>query len=352
MLSSGAMSPLLLALLLDDPAHASVFGDKTMRGDWRPDAESELVLPRGRWVLDLSATTRASSSVRGAFGLPIPYDDAIYRFSAVTLGVQTGLSDRTSLYLRAPWIVDHLTNGRGANLTTNGLGDAHTGVRFQPWLARTHALAFEVDVKSPSGMEWPANTRGGSAFTEGFLTGTGTTNAGVAVLGRLRTRGFALDGRVAYTHKFAGVVGYVVEIGGFGNGWLKPGDEFRADLGVTEQLDDHVSVRLSGTARHVGSYLIGVSGPGATKLELYAVGSEEAYTYDDGTTDTIWTDPSGWFVDAAAHVQVTPSDHLVFGLDASASLLGADGRFFTHLGLEEFSPSPGLTLGGSGAVRW
>jgi hypothetical protein len=330
-----------------------VFGDKTMRGDWQTDVASELVLPRGRWVLDLTATTRASTEVRGAFGIPVPYDDALFRTSTFTIGVETGLSDRTTLYLRAPWVDQHLTNGLGANTRTTALGDAHSGVRFQPWLGRAHALAFELDIKSPSGLEWPANTTGGDAHTEGFLTGTGTTNASLATLGRLRAGdAFAFDGRVAYTHKFAGVVGYVVEIGGFGDGWLKPGDEFRGDLAVTEQLDEHVSVRLSSTARYVGTYRVGVSGPGVTKLELYALSSEEQYTYDDGTVGTIATDPSGWFIDAAAHVQVTPSKHVVLGADASASMLGADGRFFTHLGLEEFSPAPGLTLGASGAVRW
>lgn len=343
-----------LLLLLSAPGYAGAFGDKAMRGPWPERAvQAELVAPRGRWLLALGATSRASTGVRGAFGVVVPYDDATFRYSTLTIGVETGLSDRTTLYLRAPWVSAHLTNGRGANVGTIAFGDAHSGVRYQPWLARAHAVAFELDLKSPSGLEWPGNTRGGPAYTEGFLTGTGTTNVSAAALGRLRASdAFAVDVRLAYTHKFAGVVGYVVESGGFGNGWLKPGDEARLDVRVTQQLGDDVAIGLSGAARRVGTYLIGVSGPGATGLETYWLGGEEAYTYADGTTGTIETDPSGWFVDAAAHAQVTAGEHAVFGADASLSLLGTDGRFFSHLGLEEFSPHPGLTLGASGAVRW
>jgi hypothetical protein len=345
---------LLPGLLLVCAAEAGGFGDKAMRGAWPERAvDAEWVLPRGRWVLGVGGTTRQSTAVRGAFGIPVAYDDARFTYGTLSLAAETGLSDRTSLYLTVPLVMAHLSNARGADVGTTALGDAHSGFRYQPWLHQKHALAFEVDLKSPSGVEWPANLRGGGAFTEGFLTGTGTTNAGIRALFRLRAGPAAFDAKLGFTHKFAGVVGYVIETGGYGNGWLKPGDEGRLDLAATAQLHDDVAITLSGTGRYVGTYLVGVGGPNVTKLETFWLGSEEQYTYEDGSVGTIETDPSGLFVDAAANVRLTtPDDRGVFDVFSSVSLAGADGRFFSHLGLEEFSPHPGVTFGAQGAVRW
>ncbi len=348
------MLPVLLALL-PLSAHAGVFEGKSMRGEW-PDRASqrEFTLPRGWWEAGLSGSTKASRGVRGTFGIVEPYDGAVFRHSRLTMSLKHGFSDRFTFYMHVPWVNTNVRNDRGAAIGTTALGDANTGFVFQPWVGiDDRAIAFQLDLKSPSGLEWPGNTTGGSAFTEGFLTGTGTTNLGAHVHGKVRpAKMLAVDANLGFTYKFAGVVGYVVQPDGFGNGWLKPGNEFSAGLSATLAPVDPLSFRLGGDLAMTGLYYYGVSGAGTARLETFWLGFEEPYEFAGGELQTVETDPAGVFLNTHARVGWHPSEQVELGLSADVQILAPDGRIFSYLGLEEFSPHPGTTLAVDGVVRW
>ena len=128
-------------------------------------------------------------------------------------------------------------------------------------------------------------------------------------------------------------MGYVEEVGGFGNGVIDPGNELHLAASVMVRAVDGVSASVSGHYRHMGETKIGVNGDGDTTLRPIK--------------------PSGgdWF-DARLALSVEPSDHWVLEGWASRDVLGGDTRTFAHLGLEDFAPQSGWTFGTKVAVRW
>ena len=63
-------------------------------------------------------------------------------------------------------------------------------------------------------------------------------------------------------------------------------------------------------------------------------------------------DSGGTFTDVGLTAFWSPDSHWEVNLDLGAQLLGSDTRTFAHLGLEEFSPQPGVTTGLEVAARW
>lgn len=175
-----AILPQLLSLLslLSAPAQAGPFTQRHSMGAW-PDRqiEREFVLPRGWLQLGLSADSKSSTGYRDTSGSFVPYQgDTAFRSSTFQLQVDQGFARRISLYARVPMVLSSLTNDHGANASVFALGDIHTGLIVQPWLARSTTLAFRLDLKSPSGLEWPEDYIGGPSDTSSFQTGTGVTN--------------------------------------------------------------------------------------------------------------------------------------------------------------------------------
>jgi hypothetical protein len=266
--------------------------------------------------------------------------------ATASLGLAHGLSRHILLWVDLPVLVHaRLRNDFGTDTAVLGFGDARAGLRVQPWHFPTWNVAFEVNLKTPSGSEWPGNYQGGAAGTSTFLLGTGTTNVGAAVYHRfqLGTHVVAADVDLGGAVKLPSVTGYVLEDGGFGNGWLDPGDEFWAhaalafQLGLDVQIHGNAYVQIHGNAwvSHRGPYRIGVSGESAFRTELDRIPNS-----------------SGTFFDAGFGASWEPFDELELRANARANLLGADTTLFGHLGLEEFSPQPGWTFGGAVVGRW
>lgn len=130
-------------------------------------------------------------------------------------------------------------------------------------------------------------------------------------------------------------MGYVLEDNGFGLGWLDPGNELllQGDL-LVQVLDD---LAFGGSARYSqrGPYGIGTKGAGTDAPELQTIANSD-----------------GAFTDIGASVSFEPSTHFEVQARLSSQVLGSDTRLFAPLGLEEFSPQPGLTLGCTGVYRW
>lgn len=326
-----------LALLLAPLASAGLTGGKTMQQPWpERQVDANWVLPKGWFQLGLSFDHKRTGYYRDDYGLRQPWDDASWRYSRAWLRIDQGFSKHVRLSLNVPFVQARLVNGLGADTSTRALGDVETSVTVQPWLEGPLRPGFRVMLKSPSGLEWPADLVGGAASTSGFLTGTGTTDLTGEALLRWRAAGrLAVDARLAGTITFPGVVGYVVESDGFANGWLNPGDEVALKLGATGQLTEDVA--LSGWARgaYRSIFTYGVSGEGVARLDMY---------YLPG--------PEGLWVDVGGEAAWNVGDHAAVRAGVAWQAAGGDTRPLGALGLEAWSPQPGLTSSAALEVRW
>ncbi len=332
------MQLLASLVLLCSAVQAGPFTHRASQGEWvQREVEREYTLPKGWLQIQLEADSKGSRAARDSSGALAPWAEGTrWRYSRLWLNIDQGFSQRVRIYAHIPLVHAWLRSSAGADTSTVAMGDVHTGLWVQPWLEGPWASALQLDLKAPSGVEWPSDLIGGSANTGGFLTGTGITNLGAHLHLRRRFGDVAaVKAQLGYVRKFPAVVGYIVEDGGFANGWLNAGDELAAGLEAQAQLAD--SWAVSGQARysHRGVYQLGVSGQSPSALELDAIPGS-----------------AGDFVDVGLDLGFSPSDGLEFGLGASAQVVGSDTRLFAHLGLEEFSPQPGVSVSLRGAYRW
>jgi len=330
------MIPFLAAMLA--PAQAGVFNTKTMHGEWsEKQSQREHVLPKGWMALEVSLDNKTTHSFRDASGRKLRYDnDVAWSYSRMWLRFDQGFSRRLRLYIHVPWVEARLRNDNGTLIRTRALGDVNTGVVFQPVLDRRVAVAGKLDIKAASGVEWPGNFVGGPTGTDSFLTGTGATNVGLHMLGRLLVfDSFALKLDTAFVWKVPGIVGYVVETDGFGNGWLDPGDELLAHGSFVHNWTRDLAFQGEMRVSYRTAYRIGVSGPSVWKADLDPMPGS-----------------AGSFVDLGLSMSWEPDDHVELKAHFRSQVIGADTTQFAALGLEEFSPQPGTELGAGVVVRW
>jgi hypothetical protein len=345
------MLPLLTAAFLTVPAWSGALDGKTMRQEWpESHVERDLVLPKGWFEVDVGVDHKRSTAVRDLDGLAQPLQDgAAWSFSQAHIGLHHGLSRRTRVYLTVPWVRARLRTGSSdsvpaSHITTLAMGDVHTGVIVQPWISappgrteapRTWAVAAQLDLKAPSGLEWTSAGTGAPDEIKSFLAGTGVTNLGAFAHGKIRmSPAFSTHLAVGWVFKFPAIVGYVVEVDGFGNGKLNPGDELRVDLDATVQLGNRLALTANGRLSRRGWTTMGVSGPGLRFAE---------WDYLE--------DPA-LFVDVGGAASIEASQALELRLHASAQVMGTTTALWAPLGLEELAPQPGLTTGLQAVMRW
>ncbi len=327
---------LWLIAALSGVSQAGPFTQKTSQGQ-APETQVQqgLVLPKGWLEMGIRADTKASGHYRDAAGAR-KSRAADWRYSRLWLDVQQGFSKRITLYGSMPWVMAELVPVGGTVTRTVAMGDAHVGMVVEPWVWDQAGIGAQVDMKAPSGVEWPGDVSGGPAQVSSFLTGTGITNIGTFLHGRLTAaQRLRMQLSAGYVAKLPGVVGYVVQTDGFANGWMNPGDEIRLSMDLTGQIIRQVALGAQAQYSRRGQYRIGVSGPGTTSLKLAAL-----------------PQGPGTFVDGRLHVSYQPSDHWEIQAHGSLDLMGSDTRTFAHLGLEEFSPQPGLEMGLGVRSRW
>ena len=310
-------------------AVAGPFTAKTMRQDW-PDQriDREFTLPKGWFQLGFEANHKMTSKYRDASGALGRYPDPIrWDYSKIELTVAHGFSNRTRLYLKLPLIHAHLRTADDGHIRTTGIGDANAGFWIQPWRDKRWAVAFQTNLKTPSGVEWTKDA--------GFLTGTGLTNLSFFVHTRMKwATVWSSTLALGYTIKFPAIVGYVLEEDGFGNGRLDAGDALDVRLKQTLQLKPTLSVDLTTDFSYRGPTYVGAAGPGLTWYDPY-------YLYDPA-----------YFLDVGGAVYLEPAQWIDVHLSVTYQALGSTTIPFSTLGLEEFSPQPGLTLGLGADVRW
>jgi hypothetical protein len=329
---------LIAGLLASGVANAGPFTHKTSQGELAEhQVDRSFGMPKGWLELGLAADSKTSRASRDASGERSAYaNDTRWRYSRLWFEVRQGFSDRITIYGKVPWVLAELSPSLGSEVRTFAMGDAHTGLVVAPWKIKDADIAFRLDLKAPSGLEWPSGTAGGPDGITGFVTGTGITNLGGFLQSRYTLAGIvALRSHLGYIRKFPGIVGYVVQTDGFGNGWLNPGDEFVAGGELMGQLGKYVALSAGVDMSHRGIYRMGVSG--------------------DTITGRVMTDLPGGpatFTFLRGGLSVEPTDNLEISVHGARDLGGGDTRTFAQLGLEEFSPQPGLELGMGVACRW
>ncbi|MEC8193616.1 MAG: hypothetical protein VX127_12825 [Myxococcota bacterium] len=326
---------LLAVAVCSGTADAGPFTKKSSQGEWtRSRVDRGWVLPKGWLSVGLAVEHKNSTSYRGSDGgLRAQPDGMLWQHSKLWLELHQGFSDRVTLYGRLPYVRSSLQPATGNQITTIAVGDAHAGIVMQSLGGAAWDTAVSADLKLPSGVEWPEGT-GGPANTSSFLTGTGITNLGLYVHALARVPGVASAmARVGYVRKFPGVVGYVTATDGFGNGIINPGDEWVADTELRLSAASFASVAVVGTVRRLGTAVIGINGDG------------ERLT-------TPVRHSAGTWVDAGVEVSVEPSAHWAVELGVAVDRYGGDSRPFAHLGLEEFSPQPGVQWSSRLVSRW
>jgi hypothetical protein len=292
-------------------------------------------MPKGWLELGIRADTKRSTQYRDSAGT-LQNHDGVWRTSHLWLEIRQGFSPRVTLYGAVPWVMPEFAPVTGTVTRTLAMGDAHVGLVVEPWSWDAASIGLQVDLKAPSGVEWPGGVSSGPDQVESFLTGTGVTNLGGHLLGRatLADR-IGLRLSAGYVAKFASVVGYVVQDDGFGNGWIDPGDELRLDGEITGQILKPLALSLGSTLSRRGVTTMGVSGPGTTGRSMSALPGGRAQ-FVDGRVVLSWEPTAHWEVHG--HV--------------ARDLAGTDTRTFAHLGLEELSPQPGTELGLGLRARW
>lgn len=323
--------------LLCAEAFANPFGEKTMQGALNPrQVDRSFVMPKGWMELQLSVDSKYSVSQRGTSGEEIALaEDQYWSYSQMWLNYSNAFSHRVMMYLNVPFVHAQFQPSDGDAIATTALGDVHSGFYVQPDFGN-QLLGFQVDLKSPSGVEWPSSRRGGPSDINGFLTGTGLTNLGLLAHGRMKLGNrYAAQISAGYIFKFPGIVGYVLEENGFGNGILNAGNELRVDGKHLVQVTDKICLEFLHGFSQRGEYLIGVSGEGVRW----------------NSVDEQILEP-GWFLDAGGAVSWEPNPKRQVRLAVSDQVLGAETMEFAVLGLEEFSPQPGMKIALEGSVRW
>jgi hypothetical protein len=315
----------------------AAFSQKSMQSNWSTlQIERQLVLPKGWMTLQFSLDSKYSTSQRDTTGQKIAFDNnAAWSYSRFWFNYANAFSKTTTMYIKVPIVRASLRPDSGATITTIALGDVHSGIIYQPKLHHKHALAAQLDLKSPSGVEWPGNRRGGPSDISSFLTGTGITNLGLLVHGKMwMGQRYAIHLAMGYIVKFPGIVGYVVEQDGFGNGILSPGNEIKVDAEHIVQLSDDFCLQVNHSVSQRAAYKMGVSGEGIS-----------------WNVNQVIVEPS-LFVDAGAGISWEPNPKRELVLSATHQIYGSQTVAFSALGLEEFFPQPGTTVALKGAVRW
>jgi len=300
-----------------------------MRQDWPAERiDREWTLPKGWFQLGLSADHKSTAKYRSADGSLASHPENVrWNYSRVHIKIEHGFSDRVRLYLHVPLIHAHLRTADDGHIRTTGWGDANAGLYIQPWQGHAWAVAFQANLKTPSGVEW--------AQPAGFLTGTGLTNFSLAAHARMKWVSFWSSRlSVGYTLKIPAIVGYVIEDGGFGNGRLDAGDALDIRMDQTFQVRRNLSVDLTADFSHRGGTYTGAAGPGIGWYDPY-------YIYDPAT-----------FIHVGGAVYVEPAQWLDIHINTKFQVMGTDSRPFSVLGLEELSPQPGWTLGLGSDIRW
>ena len=294
------------------------------------DAPERLIgIQRGESLTTLRLQTKRSTAYRDAYGWRTPYaDGTVFSYTQLSAAVSHGFSTSATLYLVVPFVFTDLRSAQGEHARIAALGDVRAGIIFRLLSSQTTETGIRIELKSPSGLEWPGPEHS-------LLTGTGATNLALHVLEAARPLpGMRVDLEAGYVAKFPAIVGYVTEVDGYGHGWIDPGDELQAHLTLGFQLTPSLSAQVGSEFSQHMATTTGSSTPGPNGLSLWWV---------PGT--------GGTFIDAMAGFVLSVDDWEA-EVEVGRDIAGPDSRIFSVLGLEELSPQPGWFASLAVTRRW
>jgi hypothetical protein len=234
-----ALLGLITAAVLAEPATALAgpFVVRTSRATYADDEVARPVTIAKEWAefsigfayRDVTKETDSDGNVQDA-----PYH---YRLSWLQLSTRYGFTRNLTLFMEIPYAVGSQMESASvpsANTPAEiGSGDARFGFVWQV-LAREKAtsltsLALQVDTKQPTGNEAP-----GGPGARHLLLGTGTTNAGIKMIGKQRLGPLALVADVGYVHRFSAVTMWVRDSETSGLNGRTPPPLLRAGHGILQ----------------------------------------------------------------------------------------------------------------------
>lgn len=312
---------------------AEVLYPKAMQGDMPLQrVDRNLVLPKGVFEIQTNAIAKISTGYRDIDGQIQSYSTGVWNHNQAHLRISHGLSPRISVYMDVPFVYARwLPQGMGdSNISTLALGDVRSGFFYQPdkrLCNSTTQYAYGMELKAASGVEWPTSNYDGPFDISGFLTGSGVTNIKAHTqLQRKLSEKTATTLSLGYAYKVRAVVGYIVETGGFGNGIIKPGNELEITATQLWQLTDKVTISPMVHASYRSKYQIGVSGPTVWWTEKHELL------------------PHQYFVDVGTAFGYDFSTRFAMNYLLEYQAMGTTTQTFAVLGIEEFSPQPGLRM--------
>ncbi|RME29438.1 MAG: hypothetical protein D6806_01375 [Deltaproteobacteria bacterium] len=268
---------------------------------------------------------------------PAPAD---FFVSTLDLRAAIGFTENWTFWLELPVVWSEQTAG-GSRRTDGQVGDGRAGLVYQFYRHDDPlvSLGFMLNLKLASGSE----SAGGR---KGNITGTGTTDVELGVLGRWQAlRMLSVGGGLSYNVRLPEAVQYLSDrISSITNAHLDLGDEFRLWLELTAAVE-RIAFRLTGQFLYRLPTRVGMAEYRSEHVEWDAPGAggsdSDEYIIFNGVHYTEWKvhrrlDPtaplvsnSGYLLSLSPSVLVKPLDWLEIELFATIHLAGKNSIFLT-----------------------
>ena len=300
------------------------------------EVERPLKMNKGWLEFGLQAQVKQADSYWSADGEAVDFDSASFLYTTEALNIRYGFSPRIEFYWNAPIHYIRLQNPTlGTDTSGVYMGDPRFGMVYE--LYRTDApltsVVGIVEMKVPAGNEVPGSYIAGPSTFQNFVTTTGTPDLRLGAAGKRQFGIFAVQGGAAWTHRFSGLAGYLIETeyNQF-NARIKPGWILDVDLSGLVQLGP-VAIQAGAWAETHSAVRIGTTSPG-----LFPDQNLEVVEGSDGTSYGV-----------AGDVTLSATRSLDFVAGVSHPLAGEDLMFFP---IEDLHPTRGTTWSGSLEFRF
>jgi len=363
------MAPRLLAagiLLVALPASADMFQHHTSQSDIEQRiVERPLVVGKGWVEVGLGLDWKHTSSEflagdgGGSFGFTkgTHYEDysnnARLNFRRFTLMGRWGFTKGTDLYVRIPFVWNHLANDnemiietgdgeetRSTSVNTFAIGDVEMGVLIQ-WLRRqdpngkfNSSLGSHIDIKAPTGLESPGSYIASPGLVTVMPTGTGTYNWGLDIEYKQQLAFMAVDVRAGFVWRTSGIAQYLIE--DQENQFqmrIKPGDAVEWDIDLVFQPARFLALGVGLASEYRFATKVGPSSRSMAQCK---------------ECEPI-ADSEGLMMNGAFLVSITPSRSFQVDLRAEYTLAGLPAFMIP---LEDVSPTRGVTVGANVLYRF
>lgn len=303
------------------------------------EVERSLILARGWTEIEVGVGVKDTSGYWAEDGSKATFlgqDGAAARwlYSTERLDIRYGITRYAEVYATVPFHYVRLTNDpQGADASRFGLGDPRMGCKIE-WFrkhAPTASVATDLVVRVPVAGGSPGSSLGGPDAEGNLPLSTGTVAIGIELAGKQQFGPIALTGGVGYTHSFAGITEYGLEVAGEPvSGEFKPGDEVRLRLTPAIQIGP---LAVGAEIRYLQRAFAGLSTTnGRAPREVVAI---------DGS--------DGWALDLTPELTANVTRGVDLHAAVGIPVRGEDALYFP---LEELTPTRGLTWSGGVEIRY